>query len=105
MKTASTDGSSPTESQAVASLGVAAAAAAIRRGEITAETYSTALLESARQHSDLNAFITIDESAVLDAARDAELAPAPQGRPPRSSASPSGSRTATRRAGSARPSA
>jgi indoleacetamide hydrolase len=53
-------------------LGVAAAAAAIRHGDITAESYSTALLRRARRHSNLNSFITIDESAVLAAARDAD---------------------------------
>ncbi|WP_405970595.1 amidase family protein [Streptomyces sp. NBC_00988] len=55
-------------------LGVAAAATAMRRGEITAESYATALLERARQYAHLNSFITIDESAVLDAAREADRA-------------------------------
>lgn len=50
---------SPTKSQTAASLGVAAAAAAIRTGEITAESYASMLLEIARKHSDLKAFITI----------------------------------------------
>jgi indoleacetamide hydrolase len=58
----------------LAELGVAAAAAAIRHGEITAESYSAALLWRARRHSDLNSFISIDESAVMTAARDADKA-------------------------------
>ena len=55
-------------------LGVAAAAEAIRRGEISAEAYAGALLSRARQYAGLNAFITIDETAVLAAARDADKA-------------------------------
>ncbi|MCI3240025.1 MULTISPECIES: amidase family protein [Streptomyces] len=58
----------------LAELGVAAAAAAIRDGDITSESYAAALLRRARENSELNAFITIDESAVLDAARDADKA-------------------------------
>ncbi|MFD9738218.1 amidase family protein [Umezawaea sp. NPDC059074] len=57
-----------------ADLGVAAAAAAIRQGDITAESYATALLDRARRHSDLNSFISVDESAVLAAAQDADRA-------------------------------
>ena len=55
-------------------LGVAAAAEAIRRGEISAEAYAAALLSRARQYAGLNVFITIDETAVLAAARDADKA-------------------------------
>ncbi|GGT01585.1 amidase family protein [Streptomyces chromofuscus] len=58
----------------LAELGVAAAAAAIRDGDITSESYSAALLRRAREYSDLNSFITIDESAVLAAAKDADKA-------------------------------
>jgi mandelamide amidase len=58
----------------LARLGVAAAAAAIRQGDITAESYAAALLKRARRYADLNSFITIDESAVLAAARDADKA-------------------------------
>jgi len=58
----------------LAQLGVAAAATAIRQGDITAESYAAALLERARHYSDLNSFITIDESAVLAAAREADKA-------------------------------
>jgi mandelamide amidase len=54
--------------------GLAAAAAAIRNGEITSEAYSAALLRRARALADLNAFITIDEAAVLAAARNADKA-------------------------------
>ena len=55
-------------------LGVAAAARMIRRGEISAEAYTSALLARARQHAGLNAFITIDETAVLAAAQAADKA-------------------------------
>ena len=55
-------------------LGVAAAARMIRRGEISTETYTSALLARARQHAALNAFITIDEAAVLEAAKAADKA-------------------------------
>lgn len=55
-------------------LGVAEAAAAIRTGELSAETYAAALLRQAREQSDLNSFITIDEAAVMAAARDADKA-------------------------------
>ncbi|SCB35050.1 mandelamide amidase [Bradyrhizobium shewense] len=56
------------------SLGLAAAAAAIRGGEITSEAYTAALLRRARTLTELNAFIAIDEAAVLEAARDADKA-------------------------------
>ncbi|OZI21396.1 amidase [Bordetella genomosp. 9] len=59
---------------ALASLGVAAAAQAIRKGEISSERYAGALLQRVRDHADLNAFITIDEVAVLEAARQADRA-------------------------------
>ena len=58
----------------LAELGVLAAAAAIRNGDISSEAYAAALLQLARQDSHLNAFITIDEDAVLAAARDADKA-------------------------------
>lgn len=58
----------------LAALGVAAAAEAIRKGEISSESYATALLQRARTHSDLNAFITIEEAAVLEASRAADKA-------------------------------
>ena len=62
------------ESTDLTSLGVAAAAAAVRNGDITSEAYTTALLQRARALAELNAFITIDEAAVLAAARDADQA-------------------------------
>src|SRR5215216_4057440 len=40
-------------------LGLAAAARAIRNGEVSSETYVTRLLERAREHAHLKAFITI----------------------------------------------
>ncbi|MCK1552556.1 amidase, partial [Bradyrhizobium sp. 177] len=43
-------------------------------GDITSEVYTTALLQRARALAELNAFITIDEVAVLEAARDADKA-------------------------------
>jgi Asp-tRNA(Asn)/Glu-tRNA(Gln) amidotransferase A subunit family amidase len=58
----------------LAELGVAAAAAAIRDGDITSESYTSALLRRARENAGLNSFITIDESAVLAAAADADQA-------------------------------
>jgi len=65
---------SPAEADALASLGVVAAAGAIHKGEISSEAYASALLQRARDHADLNSFITIDESAVLEAARKADKA-------------------------------
>ncbi|BCQ24061.1 indoleacetamide hydrolase [Caballeronia sp. NK8] len=62
------------EVQTFASLGLAAAADAIRAGEITSEAYTTALLQQARSHADLSAFITIDEDSVLEAANNADKA-------------------------------
>ena len=56
------------------SLGLAVAAAAVRNGDITSVSYTAALLQRAREHAELNAFITIDETAVLEAARDADKA-------------------------------
>jgi mandelamide amidase len=62
----------PQESAGFASLGLAAAAAAVRNGDTTSEAYTAALLQRARTLAELNAFITIDEAAVLAAARDAD---------------------------------
>jgi mandelamide amidase len=64
----------PQEVMDLPSLGLAAAAAAIRKGEITSEAYTSALLLRARTLVELNAFITIDEAVVLTAARDADKA-------------------------------
>ncbi|MCA6122825.1 amidase [Bradyrhizobium sp. WSM 1704] len=64
----------PEQSMDGSSLGLAAAAAAIRGGEITSEAYTASLLRRARTHAELNAFITIDEAAVLEAAKNADKA-------------------------------
>lgn len=58
----------------LAALGVAAAAEAIRKGEMSSESYANALLQRARTHSDLDTFITIDDPSVLQAARTADKA-------------------------------
>ncbi len=55
-------------------LTVAEVASAIRQGEISSEAYTGALLKRARAYSDLNAFITIDDAALLAAAQDADKA-------------------------------
>jgi indoleacetamide hydrolase len=73
-KEASARTASAPEADGFAELGVAAAAAAIRNGDISSESYTAALLQRAQTYSDLNAFITIDEAAVLAAARDADRA-------------------------------
>jgi len=54
-------------------LGVVESAASIRSGEITAEALATALLQRAKALNALNAFVSLDEAAVLDAARAADL--------------------------------
>src|SRR5512134_3747149 len=53
-------------------LGLAAAARAIRSGDVSSETYVGKLLERARGHADLKAFISIDEATVLEEARQAD---------------------------------
>ncbi|MDF3156115.1 amidase family protein [Mesorhizobium sp. XAP10] len=55
-------------------LGVSGAAEAIRRGEISAENYVSALLAKARRKEGLRAFITLDEPGALSAAREADKA-------------------------------
>ncbi len=55
-------------------MGVRDAASAIRNGAITSEAYATKLLQRARDHADLGAFITIDDATVLEAARAADKA-------------------------------
>ncbi|MEV0069354.1 amidase family protein [Amycolatopsis sp. NPDC050768] len=73
-KDISVDSVPTAEETELAGLGVAAAAAAIRQGDITSESYSAALLRHARKYSDLNSFITVDESALLTAAAEADKA-------------------------------
>jgi len=58
----------------LSSLGAAAAVGAMRRGEITAETYAAALLARCSASTALNAFISIEPDAVLEAARGADHA-------------------------------
>lgn len=53
-------------------LSLVAAARLIREGAISSEAYAGALLGRARANAGLNAFITIDEAAVLAAARAAD---------------------------------
>ncbi|MBR1193889.1 amidase [Bradyrhizobium sp. AUGA SZCCT0240] len=62
------------ETTDLTSLGLGDAAAAVRNGDITSESYTAALLQHARALAELNAFTTINEDAVLEAARDADKA-------------------------------
>jgi len=62
-------------------LSAAAAIGAMRRGEVTAEAYATALLARADQWRQLNAFRVLDRDAVLAAARAADQARAAGARP------------------------
>ena len=55
-------------------LTASAAAAALRRGDITAEAYADALLAQCRKHQRLNAFIAQDAERVKAAARQADQA-------------------------------
>ena len=50
-------------------LSAAEAVAAIRRGDLTAEDYARALVDRCSQLKDLNAFISLDHDAVLEAAQ------------------------------------
>jgi mandelamide amidase len=50
-------------------LSAAEAVAAIRRGDLTAEDFARALLDRCSQLKDLNAFISLDHDAVLEAAQ------------------------------------
>src|ERR1017187_3168161 len=61
------------------SLGAVTAAGAMRRGEITAEGYATALLARCSASAALNAFISIQPDAVLEAARGAGVQSAAAG--------------------------
>ena len=53
-------------------LSATAAVAAIRNGDIKAEDYARALLDRARQLTNLNAFRTLDREMVLEAAQNAD---------------------------------
>ncbi len=53
-------------------LSASEAVAAMRRGDITAETYATALLDRGEAWAGLNAFITLDRERVLAEARAAD---------------------------------
>ena len=64
----------PPKEPGLTSLGLAAAAEAIRNGDITSETYATALLQRERALADIKSFITIDVDAVLAAAKNADKA-------------------------------
>ncbi|MBB3458993.1 mandelamide amidase [Rhizobium sp. BK313] len=63
-----------TETEGLTSIGVAEAVRAMNSGDFSAETYAEALLQRAREQSDLKAFITIDEEAVVAVAREADKA-------------------------------
>jgi len=63
----------PFDSSSLHDLSITSAAAAIRTGSISASEYAGALLKRARELADLRAFITLDEDAVLEAARQADL--------------------------------
>jgi Asp-tRNA(Asn)/Glu-tRNA(Gln) amidotransferase A subunit family amidase len=54
-------------------LSLVAAAKAIKTGSISSTEYVAALLDRARVYADLKAFITLDEDAVLEAARVSDL--------------------------------
>lgn len=63
----------PTDSSSLHELSITAAATAIRTGSISASAYATALLKRAHALAGLRAFITLDENAILEAARQADL--------------------------------
>ena len=62
------------EMNALTDLTAVEAVAAMRRGDITAEAYATALLARAVQYKTLNAFISLEPDSVLEAARNADRA-------------------------------
>jgi Asp-tRNA(Asn)/Glu-tRNA(Gln) amidotransferase A subunit family amidase len=55
-------------------LGIAAAAEALRNGELTAVEYATGLLDQAERYAGLHAFVTIEPERVLSAAAAADRA-------------------------------
>ncbi len=56
----------------ITELTVGAAAQVLRAGDLTAESYTQALLDRAAAYTHLNAFITLDADQALAAARDAD---------------------------------
>jgi mandelamide amidase len=65
--------STDSSTSALHELSITSAAAAIRTGSISASAYASALLARASTLADLRAFITLDEDAILAAARQADL--------------------------------
>jgi mandelamide amidase len=65
---------STADMSALTDLTAVEAAAAMRRGDITAEAYAAALLARAAQYKTLNAFISLEPDSVLQAARNADRA-------------------------------
>lgn len=55
-------------------LSAAEAISAIQRGDLRAEVYASALLDRCNELKDLNAFISLDRDAVLEAAREIDRA-------------------------------
>src|SRR5271154_6324062 len=60
---------------------IAQLARALRARETSALELTQQALAAARSHSDLNAFITLDEANALEAARRADATPAPAAAP------------------------
>jgi hypothetical protein len=58
----------------IVALSARAAADSIRRGELSAERYSQALLERYKAHTNLNAIAHIDETKLLEDAREVDRA-------------------------------
>jgi Asp-tRNA(Asn)/Glu-tRNA(Gln) amidotransferase A subunit family amidase len=54
-------------------LSVVAAAQAIKDGSLTSVAYATALLRRYHDHVDLNAFITVNDDAVLEASSELQI--------------------------------
>jgi indoleacetamide hydrolase len=59
--------------EALCDLSATGAVAAMKRGDITAERYATALLDRADRNRALNAFVSLDSNVVLESARAADL--------------------------------
>lgn len=60
--------------QDLTALSASEAAAKIRKGEITSEAFTKALIDKAKAGKSLNAFITLDEEGALRAAKAADAA-------------------------------